>query len=189
MYESTERQWGTAGRGESVAGPVRDERSQIRTRDRVRDLAEVHTHEREVKSMLDLVPEMSPPQQPGLTSGSWSRLVVRAIPQWKSWVASCRGATGAAWTGGRLGPTSTRTDLDSDRPTEPSSRNPEDCDSKMDAFSRLPPELQWKRPAFLLAMGGGRRKLMDCLVSISTSFAYGSPSRRPRPAAREWLRN
>jgi hypothetical protein len=33
---------------------------QIRTRDRVRDLAEVYTHEREVKAMLDLVPNMFP---------------------------------------------------------------------------------------------------------------------------------
>lgn len=33
---------------------------QVRSRDRVRDLAEVLTHEREVKAMLDLVPEMFP---------------------------------------------------------------------------------------------------------------------------------
>lgn len=35
-------------------------RTQIKTRDRVRDLAEVYTHEREVKAMLDLVPDMFP---------------------------------------------------------------------------------------------------------------------------------
>lgn len=33
---------------------------QIKTRDRVRDLAEVYTHEREVNAMLDLVPDMFP---------------------------------------------------------------------------------------------------------------------------------
>lgn len=38
---------------------------QIRTRDRVRDLAEVYTHEREVKAMLDLIPEMFPPSASG----------------------------------------------------------------------------------------------------------------------------
>lgn len=35
-------------------------RNQIKTRDRVRDLAEVYTHEREVRAMLDLVPDMFP---------------------------------------------------------------------------------------------------------------------------------
>ncbi len=35
-------------------------RTQIKTRDRVRDLAEVYTHEREVKAMLDLVSDMFP---------------------------------------------------------------------------------------------------------------------------------
>lgn len=41
-------------------------RSQIKTRDRVRDLAEVYTHEREVNAMLDLVPNMFPtPNDPG----------------------------------------------------------------------------------------------------------------------------
>jgi SAM-dependent methyltransferase len=33
---------------------------QIKSRDRVRDLAEVYTHEREVNAMLDLVPDMFP---------------------------------------------------------------------------------------------------------------------------------
>lgn len=38
---------------------------QIKTRDRVRDLAEVYTHEREVNAMLDLVADMFPsPAQP-----------------------------------------------------------------------------------------------------------------------------
>ncbi|GAA0980746.1 hypothetical protein ENKNEFLB_03917 [Nocardioides aquaticus] len=35
-------------------------RTQIKTRDRVRDLAEVYTHEREVNAMLDLVANMFP---------------------------------------------------------------------------------------------------------------------------------
>lgn len=34
--------------------------SQVKTRDRVRDLAEVYTHKREVEAMLDLVPDMFP---------------------------------------------------------------------------------------------------------------------------------
>src|SRR5262245_28123449 len=34
------------------------ERPQIKTRDRVRELAEVYTHEREVNAMLDLIPDM-----------------------------------------------------------------------------------------------------------------------------------
>lgn len=37
-----------------------DPRGQIKTRQRVRDLAEVFTHEREVKAMLDLAPDMFP---------------------------------------------------------------------------------------------------------------------------------
>ena len=36
------------------------ERGQIRCRERVRDLAEVYTDEREVRAMLDLVPDMFP---------------------------------------------------------------------------------------------------------------------------------
>jgi hypothetical protein len=41
-------------------------RSQVRSRERVRDLAEVYTHEREVEAMLDLVPDMLPTaQDPG----------------------------------------------------------------------------------------------------------------------------
>jgi hypothetical protein len=39
-------------------GSARD--GQIRSRERVRELAEVYTHEREVKAMLDLVPSMFP---------------------------------------------------------------------------------------------------------------------------------
>src|SRR3546814_5458274 len=34
--------------------------SDLKTRQRVRDLAEVFTHEREVKAMLDLIPDMFP---------------------------------------------------------------------------------------------------------------------------------
>ena len=37
-----------------------DLRGQIKTRQRVRDLAEVVTHEREVNAMLDLIPDMFP---------------------------------------------------------------------------------------------------------------------------------
>jgi SAM-dependent methyltransferase len=40
--------------------PAGGPRGQIKTRQRVRDLAEVYTHEREVKAMLDLVPDMFP---------------------------------------------------------------------------------------------------------------------------------
>ena len=41
---------------------------QIKSRERVRDLAEVYTHEREVGAMLDLVPEMFPSaREPGNT--------------------------------------------------------------------------------------------------------------------------
>ena len=43
-----------------VHAPTRDPRGQIKTRERVRDLAEVYTHEREVNAMLDLVPDMFP---------------------------------------------------------------------------------------------------------------------------------
>jgi hypothetical protein len=38
----------------------RGHRGQIKSRERVRDLAEVYTHEREVNAMLDLVPDMFP---------------------------------------------------------------------------------------------------------------------------------
>jgi hypothetical protein len=41
-----------------VRDPARH--GQIKSRERVRDLAEVYTHEREVKAMLDLVPDMFP---------------------------------------------------------------------------------------------------------------------------------
>jgi hypothetical protein len=44
------------------------ERGQIKSRDRVRDLAEVYTHKREVDAMLDLVPDMFPSaEHPGNT--------------------------------------------------------------------------------------------------------------------------
>lgn len=35
-------------------------RGQIKTRERVRDLAEVYTHKREVDAMLDLIPDIFP---------------------------------------------------------------------------------------------------------------------------------
>lgn len=42
--------------------------AQIKSRDRVKDLAEVYTHEREVNAMLDLVPDMFPSEDdPGNT--------------------------------------------------------------------------------------------------------------------------
>jgi SAM-dependent methyltransferase len=42
--------------------------AQIKSRDRVRDLAEVYTHDREVNAMLDLVPDMFPSaRDPGNT--------------------------------------------------------------------------------------------------------------------------
>jgi len=43
----------------------RDHRGQVKTRDRVRELAEVYTHEREVNAMLDLIPDMFPPGATG----------------------------------------------------------------------------------------------------------------------------
>lgn len=43
-----------------MTSPTIDHRGQIRTRERVRDLAEVYTHKREVDAMLDLVPDMFP---------------------------------------------------------------------------------------------------------------------------------
>ena len=44
----------------SAADRDRGRCGQIRSRERVRDLAEVYTHEREVNAMLDLVPDMFP---------------------------------------------------------------------------------------------------------------------------------
>ena len=51
-----------AWQGKAVAPVARDRGpcGQIKSRDRVRDLAEVYTHEREVNAMLDLVPDMFP---------------------------------------------------------------------------------------------------------------------------------
>jgi SAM-dependent methyltransferase len=63
-----------------------DMRTQIKTRDRVRKLAEVYTHEREVGAMLDLIPEMFPPSvrgadikflEPGCGSGNFLEEVLR----------------------------------------------------------------------------------------------------------------
>lgn len=46
----------------------RERHDQIKSRERVRDLAEVYTHEREVNAMLDLVPDMFPSaRDPGNT--------------------------------------------------------------------------------------------------------------------------
>jgi len=44
----------------AAADRFRSGRDQIKSRDRVRNLAEVYTHEREVKAMLDLVEDMFP---------------------------------------------------------------------------------------------------------------------------------
>ncbi len=44
--------------GGQVALTNGGDRGQIKTRDRVRDLAEVYTHEREVSAMLDLIPDI-----------------------------------------------------------------------------------------------------------------------------------
>ena len=53
-------------------------RNQIKTRDRVRDLAEVYTHEREVHAMLDLVPDMFPTEDdPGNHDRTFSGTGVR----------------------------------------------------------------------------------------------------------------
>lgn len=52
----------------AVADMDRGRHDQIKSRDRVRDLAEVYTHEREVNAMLDLVPDMFPgARNPGNT--------------------------------------------------------------------------------------------------------------------------
>jgi hypothetical protein len=58
-----------------------DDSIQIRSRIRVRDLAEVYTHDREVHAMLDLVPDMSPPKTIPETSTArfWSRRAGTAI--------------------------------------------------------------------------------------------------------------
>ena len=52
---ATADQEGSSGRLVHAA-----QRRQIKTRDRVRDLAEVYTHEREVHAMLDLISDMFP---------------------------------------------------------------------------------------------------------------------------------
>jgi hypothetical protein len=49
-----------------MAGGRRDHRGQIKTRDRVRSLAEVYTHEREVSAMLELIADMFPANTAGL---------------------------------------------------------------------------------------------------------------------------
>jgi SAM-dependent methyltransferase len=56
------------GRKQGRAAEGDGERRQIRSRERVRDLAEVYTHEREVNAMLDLVTDMFPnAEDPGST--------------------------------------------------------------------------------------------------------------------------
>lgn len=52
--------------------PIAGQADQIKSRERVRELAEVYTHEREVTAMLDLVPEMFPSERdPGNTDRSF----------------------------------------------------------------------------------------------------------------------
>lgn len=51
-----------------MRAPEERHRGQIKSRERVRDLAEVYTHQREVNAMLDLVPDMFPTSEnPGNT--------------------------------------------------------------------------------------------------------------------------
>lgn len=51
-----------------TSAPNERHRGQIKSRERVRDLAEVYTHQREVNAMLDLVPDMFPTaENPGNT--------------------------------------------------------------------------------------------------------------------------
>lgn len=47
-------------KGSMRFAPMREPQSQIKTRERVRALAEVYTHEREVNAMLDLIPDAFP---------------------------------------------------------------------------------------------------------------------------------
>lgn len=42
---------------EAILGPMEEQFGQMRSRERVRDLAEVFTHQREVDAMLDLIPD------------------------------------------------------------------------------------------------------------------------------------
>lgn len=53
------------GKHKMSAG-ARDDRGQIKTRYRVRELAEVYTHEREVNAMLELIPDMFPATSAGV---------------------------------------------------------------------------------------------------------------------------
>lgn len=46
---------------------------QIKSRQRVRDLAEVYTHEREVNAMLDLIPDMFPADSDATSRGNHDR--------------------------------------------------------------------------------------------------------------------
>lgn len=58
------QQWEVLVASDRDLGPL----GQIKSRDRVRDLAEVYTHQREVNAMLDLVPDMFPSaRDPGNT--------------------------------------------------------------------------------------------------------------------------
>lgn len=75
-------------RGVAVATPTAAQLAQIKSRQRVRDLAEVYTHEREVNAMLDLVPDMFPSKddpgnhdrrflEPACGSGNFLEAIVR----------------------------------------------------------------------------------------------------------------
>lgn len=85
-----------------------DPRGQIKTRQRVRDLAEVFTHEREVKAMLDLIPDMFPAGstkavdakflEPACGSGNFLEQIlrrklagirfgrIRSVPRYEHWL-------------------------------------------------------------------------------------------------------
>src|SRR4051794_35853101 len=58
--------------GAMTSGEKREGRAQIRSKDRVRDLAEVYTHDREVNAMLDLVSAAFPTStNPGNTDSTF----------------------------------------------------------------------------------------------------------------------
>lgn len=78
----------TALSGAAVAAAPSVHLAQIKSRQRVRDLAEVYTHEREVNAMLDLVPNMFPSEadpgnhdrrflEPACGSGNFLEAIVR----------------------------------------------------------------------------------------------------------------
>lgn len=73
-------------------------RGQIKSRERVRDLAEVYTHEREISAMLDLVPDMFPSaDDPGNTDRAFlepacgsGNFLVEILARKLAYVTPCR---------------------------------------------------------------------------------------------------